>query len=191
MDNYWNKRFVNEKLIWGIEPSNIVIKCEKIFKEYDIKNILIMGIGYGRNGKYFIDNGYNVDGVELSGEAIDLGKTFCSKINFIEVSVLDIKLTKKYDAIFCYSILHLFQENERKKLLENCINHCNNNGIIVMSCCSTNDKTFGIGNKIEENTYEIKQGKIMHFFNEKEMINLDSKLKNLKIGYSITAVRFS
>jgi len=168
MDNYWNNRFVNEKLMWGTEPSNIAIESEKVFKENSVKNILIMGIGYGRNGKYFINKGYNVDGVELSGEAIDLGKKFCSRINFINGSVLDIKLAKRYEAIFCYSILHLFRENDRKKLLENYVKHCIDNGILVISCCSTKDKTFGIGNKIEENTYEIKQGKYCIFTTKKK-----------------------
>ena len=80
MDNYWENRFVKEKILWGIKPSNIVINCKKIFRESNVKNVLIMGIGYGRNGKYFIENGYNVDGIELSNEAIKLGKEFYPKI---------------------------------------------------------------------------------------------------------------
>ncbi len=183
MENYWNKRFIKEKLVWGIKPGNVAIESEKIFKKNDAKNILVMGIGYGRNGKIFVEHGYNVDGVEYSEEAIALGKIFCPRINFINGSVLDIDLNKKYDGIFCYSILHLFQGSDRDKLIGNCIRHCNEHGIIVISCCSTKDKTYGIGNKIEENTYEIKQGKIMHFYNEKEMLNISPKLKTLKIGY--------
>jgi len=47
MDIYWENRFKKDKILWGIKPSNIVINCEKIFKEYNVKNILIFGIGYG------------------------------------------------------------------------------------------------------------------------------------------------
>ena len=43
MDNYWNKRFQNEKLMWGAEPSNVAVACEKIFRENNVKHILIMG----------------------------------------------------------------------------------------------------------------------------------------------------
>lgn len=184
MSDYWNNRFLKEKLIWGVVPSNVSTICEKYFRENNVKNILIMGIGYGRNGKYFIENGYNVDGVEYSEEAINLGKQFCPEINFINGSVLDMALPKKYDAIFCYSVMHLFTENDRFKLLDNCINHCIKNGIIVISCFSTKDKTFGTGSKIEENTYEIKQGKIVHFFDEKEIINISDKLENILYDYS-------
>jgi 2-polyprenyl-3-methyl-5-hydroxy-6-metoxy-1,4-benzoquinol methylase len=188
MNNYWNQRFIKEKFMWGIEPSNVAIKCEKIFKENNVKDVLVMGIGYGRNGKYFSENNYNVDGIEYSEEAIKLGKMYCPKINFINDSVLDIKLDKKYDALFCYSILHLFQMNDRKILLKNCIRHCRENGIIIISCCSIRDKTFGVGNKIEENTYEIKQGKILHFFTEEEIMNISSELENIKFDYSLERI---
>jgi len=188
MDNYWDGRFQNEKLIWGIEPSKIAIECAKIFKENKIKNVLIMGIGYGRNGKVFVENGFIVEGVEISIEAILLGKQFCPQIKFTNGSVLDIKLDKKYDAIFCYSILHLFREDDRKKLLDNCIHHCVDNGLIAVSCCSTEDKTYGTGNIIEENTFEIKKGKIMHFYKEEEMSNLNKKLKCIKLGFSLEKI---
>jgi len=184
MNNYWNKRFINEKLMWGIYPSNVAIECEKVFKENKVKNILIMGIGYGRNGKYFIENGYNVDGVEYSEEAINLGREFCPQINFFCGSVLDIELNKKYDAVFCYSILHLFLKNDRELFLENCKKHCIKGGLIAVSCCSVKDKTFGTGNKVEESTYEIKPGKIMHFYNEDEMKNIDRDLEIIKYDYS-------
>ena len=147
-----------------------------------------MGIGYGRNGKYFIEKGYTVDGVEYSEEAISLGKEFCPQINFINGSVLNIDLNKKYDAIFCYSILHLFLSGDRRLILENCLKHCKEDGVIIISCCSLRDKTFGTGIKAEDNTYEIKQGKLIHFFNEEEMRNISKKLDNQKIGYSLEKI---
>jgi 2-polyprenyl-3-methyl-5-hydroxy-6-metoxy-1,4-benzoquinol methylase len=188
MDNYWDQRFLKEKIVWGKNPSNVARNCLKYFIENDVKNILIMGIGYGRNGKYFIENGYDVDGIEYSEEAINIGKEFCPQINFINGSVLEATTGKKYDAIFCYSILHLFKEEERKLLIENCIHYCTENGIIVFSCCSIKDKTFGIGERIEENTFEIKKGKIIHFYNENEVRNIHDNLENIILEYSIEEI---
>ena len=34
-----------------------------------VKDILIPGVGYGRNAKVFIDNGINVTGIEISKTA--------------------------------------------------------------------------------------------------------------------------
>jgi len=184
MNNYWENRFFKEKIIWGIEPCNVAINCNETFKENNVINILILGIGYGRNGKYFIENGYNVDGIELSNEAIKLGKEYCPKINFINKSVLDFNLDKKYDAIFCFSIIHLFKEEERHIILENCIKHCKENGLIAISNNSVKDKQYKNGKRIEENTYEVKDGKIIHFFNEEEMKNLNKNIEIIIIDYS-------
>jgi 2-polyprenyl-3-methyl-5-hydroxy-6-metoxy-1,4-benzoquinol methylase len=188
MKEFWNKRFMEKQYIWGNKPCNIAILCEKIFKENDVKDILIMGIGYGRNGKYFIKNGYNVDGIEISEEAINIGKQFAPEINFINGSLLDINLNKQYDAIFCYDIMQLFQKNERKMIVKNCIKHCKSNGIIMLSCLSNNDMLFGRGNKIEENTFEIKEGLTVHFSNEEEMKNINEGLNVIKIEYSVEKI---
>ena len=184
MDEYWNKRFVNEKLIWGLNPSLVAVESEKIFKMNNIENILILGIGYGRNGKYYIKKGYNVDGIEISIEAINIGKEFCPEINFIYGSVLSMDLKKEYDAVICYSIIHLFQRQDREIIIENCINHCCKNGLIVISCFSIKDKTFGIGKEIEVNTFETKPDKIVHFYDRNEMENISNKLELVKLDYS-------
>lgn len=39
-----------------------------------VKNILIPGIGYGRNAQVFRENGMSVTGIEISQTAIDLAK---------------------------------------------------------------------------------------------------------------------
>jgi 2-polyprenyl-3-methyl-5-hydroxy-6-metoxy-1,4-benzoquinol methylase len=188
MENYWNKRFVKEQLIWGTEPSNIAVSCEKIFKENRVKDILIMGIGYGRNGKLFWEHGYHVDGVEISETAITIGKKFCPGISFIKGSVLDMAFDKKYDAIFCYDIIHLFKRNERKKIIANCINYCKDNGIIMISCFSEKDKTYGMGEMVEENTYKVKKGKTVHFFTEEEIKNIDERMEPIVIDNSIEEI---
>jgi 2-polyprenyl-3-methyl-5-hydroxy-6-metoxy-1,4-benzoquinol methylase len=184
MEIFWNNRFIANQFIWGFEPCNTAIICKKIFKKYDVKNILIMGAGYGRNGKYFTDNDYIVDGIEISEEAINIGKTFAPKINFIKGSILDINLNKKYDAVFCYDIMQLFLKEEREIIIENCIKHCKNNGIIIISCLSDKDMLFNIGKEIEKNTFVFKEQLTIHFSNKEEMNNLNEKLEIIQLEYS-------
>jgi 2-polyprenyl-3-methyl-5-hydroxy-6-metoxy-1,4-benzoquinol methylase len=185
MENYWDKRFTKERFIWGVEPSGIAKITEKLFSEHDIKTVLIIGIGYGRNGKYFIEKGYEVTGIEISDEAIRIGKTFEPKINFIKGSALNMKLNKKYDAVFCYDVIHLFKKEEREIILEKCIEHCKSDGLIMISCFSDKDKTYGTGKKVEENTYEVKEGKIVHFYAKEEMEKIHKELSLIKIGNTI------
>jgi hypothetical protein len=52
MKEFWDKRFMEERYIFGCEPGDIAILCEKTFKENNVKDILIIGIGYGRTGNF-------------------------------------------------------------------------------------------------------------------------------------------
>jgi SAM-dependent methyltransferase len=182
-ETFWNSRFSDKKTIFGTESSEITVECEKVFKEHGITDILIIGIGYGRNGKYFVEKGYRVDGVEISEEAITIGKTFILEINFIKGDILDTELDKKYGAVFCYDMMQLFLKHEREKIIENCIRFCKTDGLIMVSCLSEEDILFGNGNEIEENTFEKMNGLYIHFSNEAEMGNLDKRLETIKSGY--------
>ncbi len=70
MNDFWDKLFEKEKTNWGFTPSDSAILTKEIFLLNKIKDILIPGIGYGRNAKIFYDNGINVDGIEVSKIAI-------------------------------------------------------------------------------------------------------------------------
>ena len=189
MDTYWNSRFIKEQMIWGTGPSRIALISEKIFHEYNLKTIIIPGAGYGRNGKYFTEHGYRVDGIEISPEAIRIGKEFAPSINYIEGSVLDTFPDKKYDAVFCYDLIHLFKNHERKIIIENCLSFSRSKGLIMISCFSDKDKTFGTGREIEENTFEVKPGKTVHFFTEHEMGNIHPGLNPVKINHLIEKIK--
>ncbi|MDR2602463.1 MAG: methyltransferase domain-containing protein [Spirochaetaceae bacterium] len=187
MDNFWNERYINEQFIWGTKPSEFTVLCEKYLQKNKVKDILIMGIGYGRNGKYFTEKGYHVDGIEISEEAVKIGKTFDPKINFIKGSILDlnIELDKRYDAVYCCDIMQLFPRIEQKIIIKNCIKNCKNNGIIIISCISNKDILYGRGKNIGENSFEIKEGHIMYFTNEEQIRNIDEELELIQIDYFI------
>jgi 2-polyprenyl-3-methyl-5-hydroxy-6-metoxy-1,4-benzoquinol methylase len=189
MENFWDNRFRNEKYAFGTEPSEMTKISENYFRENNVKNVLVMGVGYGRNGKYFTDKGYAVDGIELSEEAINIGKVFAPKINFINGSVLDINPNKRYDAVFCYDLMQLFLKDERETIINNCIRCCQNDGMIIISCLSTKDMLFNGGNEIEENSFEFKEGMTIHFSDEKEMKQINEKLKIIKWDYSIEIIQ--
>ena len=71
---FWETNFVEKQEMWGFEPSNSAVLTKDFFLEKFIKNILIPGMGYGRNAQIFIDNGITVTGIEISQTAIDLAK---------------------------------------------------------------------------------------------------------------------
>lgn len=118
MTEFWEKSFIEKQTMWGFNPSESAVIAKDLFIENNIKDILIPGIGYGRNAKVFIDNGINVTGIEISKTAIDLAKQHGININIYHGSVGDMPFEDKlYEGIFSYALIHLLNERERKNLL--------------------------------------------------------------------------
>ncbi|MNN77362.1 hypothetical protein D3C81_1938180 [compost metagenome] len=88
----------------------------------------------------------------------------------------------KYDAIYCYDVLHLFLQEDRKKLIQNCIQHLNDEGLMYFTCFSDEDGNNGVGNKLEEGTFEYVEGKYAHFFTEKDLIEHFEGLQVIETG---------
>ena len=55
MTKFWETSFRDKQEMWGWEPADSVRKTLELFKNKNIKDILIAGFGNGRKAKYFID----------------------------------------------------------------------------------------------------------------------------------------
>lgn len=180
---YWDKRFSSEGRIWGDDPSKSAYHALKLFKRHDIKTILVPGSGYGRNSKLFSISNYEVAGIEISKTAFDIAKNFDRKSMFIRGSILDIPFSNKlYDAIYCFNVLHLLIEEDRLKFLKKCFNLLNYGGYVYFTVFSEKEKSFGSGKEIENNTFESKPGRPVHYFTRNDLKNLFSDYFIIKEG---------
>lgn len=183
MQTYWSKRFAQEGMIWGTQPSQTAEMALKLFQQHQVKRLLIPGIGYGRNSKLFTETGMEVDGIELSSEAVELARNWNPEARVFHGSILDMPFSEDlYDGIYCYDVIHLFLENDRKQLIDNCIRQLKAGGVLYFTCFSELDRDFGIGKEIERNTYEVKQDKVVHFFTEEELFNSFKELSIQESG---------
>ena len=71
---FWETAFNEKHEMWGFEPSKSALLTQDFFIQKSVKNILIPGIGYGRNAQIFIDNGIAVTGIEISKSAIEMAR---------------------------------------------------------------------------------------------------------------------
>lgn len=115
-----------------------------------------------------LSKSFDVDGIEISSTAVKQAKEFDTKTNFIHSSIFDLELIKRYDAIFCYNLLHLFKQQERLLIIEKCKKLLKNNGVGFFTVFSDKDSNKK-GTEIEPFTYEYKKGKIAHFFTEDDL----------------------
>lgn len=170
MKNYWDGRFASESHIWGSSPSITAVHALELFRNNNAKRILVPGAGYGRNSKLFSDAGFEVTGIEISSEAISLARQYDPQTTFYLSSVLNLPLEKeKYDAIYCFNVLHLFRLHERKQFIEKCHYVLRKNGVAYFVVFSDNEKSFGKGQQVEENTFESKPGRPVHYFTERDL----------------------
>ncbi|NYE04449.1 SAM-dependent methyltransferase [Bacillus niacini] len=162
---FWESSFIEKETMWGFEPSDSAILTKDFFLQKDVNDILIPGIGYGRNAKVFIDNGINVTGIEISKTAIELARQNGLNIDIFHGSVTDMPFDNKlYDGIFCYALLHLLNAHEREKFIKDCYNQLKPNGYMIFTTVSKDAPMFGKGKQLDKDYYEIMEGVKMFFY---------------------------
>ncbi len=165
MTEFWESSFIENQMMWGFEPSDSVILAKDFFLEKKVKDILIPGIGYGRNAKVFIENGINVSGIEISNTAIELARQNGLNIRISHGSVSEMPFDDKlYDGIFCYALIHLLNNHEREKLIKDCYNQLKPNGYMIFVTISKEAPMFGKGKQLGKDYFEIQEGVKMFFY---------------------------
>lgn len=168
MPEFWETAFKNNTKMWGENPTNNALDVLGLLQQHNINSILIPGFGYGRNAKVFYDKGIKVTGIEISETAIARAcKYFGNDTTIYHGSVNDMPFSKTlYQGIYCYSLIHLLDAPHRIKLIENCYQQLQPKGLMVFLAISVNDTRFGVGEKIEHNTFQSPHGLSLYFYDE-------------------------
>lgn len=170
MNEYWDKRYQAEGKIWGFSPSCTAVYALEFFKKNGVKKLLVPGSGYGRNTKFFSSSGFKVTGVEISLAACGMALEFDPSTRVYQSSVLDMSfLPGKFDAIYCFNVLHLFREFDRKRFLNQCAARLKNKGLMFFTVFSEKEPSFGQGAEVETNTFESKPGRPVHYFSDDDL----------------------
>lgn len=165
MAEFWETSFVENQAMWGYEPSDSAILTKNFFVERGIQDILLPGIGYGRNAKIFLDSGIHVTGIEISQTAIGMARENGLSIPIFHGSVGEMPFDdRQYDGVFCYALLHLLDKREREKFIQDCYNQLKPSGYMVFTAISKKAPMYGSGKKIDHDYYEIMDGLRMFFY---------------------------
>ena len=170
MKEYWDGRFADEGKIWGIEPSITAASALTIFRRNNVHKILIPGSGYGRNSKLFSEAGFTVTGIEISTNAFLLAQKYDPITTFYCDSFSNMPLkVEEYCAVYCFNVLHLFRHSDRMRFMDKCYHSLKKGGITFFAVFSELEKSFGKGSQVEENTFESKLGRPVHYFTEQDL----------------------
>ncbi|MGM9509723.1 class I SAM-dependent methyltransferase [Larkinella sp. GY13] len=168
MAEFWEEAFKDKQEMWGFHPANSALLTKDFFVEKAVKNILIPGIGYGRNAKVFQDTRMTVTGIEISKTAIDLAiKHFGTAINIHHGSVTEMPFdNNQYDGIFCHGLIYLLDRSERGKLIKDCYDQLTDNGNMVFTAITKDAQTYGQGILIGKDRFEMFGGVKIFFFDK-------------------------
>lgn len=162
---FWESSFIDKQTMWGFDPTDSAILIKDFFLEKNVKDILIPGIGYGRNAKVFIENGINVTGIEISKTAIGLARENGIDSEIFHGSVTDMPFDNKlYDGIFSHALIHLLNGQERKKFIKDCYDQLKPNGYMIFTTVSKKAPMFGKGKQLDRDYFEIMEGVKMFFY---------------------------
>lgn len=159
----------------------------RLFEQNELHKILIPGFGYGRNAEVFIENGYEVTGIEISETATELAKKHFGKdikIHHGSVSFMPFD-TELYDGIYSYALLHLLNETERKKFVQDCYTQLKSGGYMIFVSLAKSDFRYGKGEEVMRDTFEMPYG-VTLFFYDTDSITVDFTAYGLVESIEIT-----
>jgi SAM-dependent methyltransferase len=172
MNPFWEERFSEEGRIWGDNPSPTALLAIDRFKKAGVREVLVPGSGYGRNAGAFARAGFAVTGIEISETAVTMARRGSSDVRYHQGSVLDMPFDDSvYDGIYCFSVLHLFRKNDRAAFLGRCRDQLKDGGVLFFTVFSDKDPGFGTGRKVEENTFESKPGREVHYYSREDLVS--------------------
>ncbi len=203
MKDYWEKRYKDGGKIWGENPSLSAKQAGVLFESSRVESVLVPGCGYGRHTSYFDSLGFEVSGIEIASDAIETAKKDNPHIKYYKGSVLDMPFSAdRYDAVYCFNVLHLFMDSDRKKFVSSCRDVLKDAGFVYFTVFSELEDSFGKGKMVEYNTYESKPGRPVHYFTHDDLLDhfkdfevldtgtIDEEENHGEAGHHVHAVRY-
>ena len=89
---YWEASFLSKPEMFGLEPSLAAIKSLKLFQKHNIKNIVELGAGLGRDTIFFAQNSIHVEALDYSNASMESITNKYKKLN-----LTDFIKSKKFD----------------------------------------------------------------------------------------------
>ncbi len=150
---------------------------DKFLNYLDGKKVLDIGCGVGNLTKYIMDKGFNVEGIDLSKEMLNIAKQKYSDIKFYEMNMKEITLRKKYDGIMlAYSLFHLTKK-EVIEVLPKYYDLLNSNGKILLIL------QYGQGERIVNEPLKEGLKIFINYYSQDEIIEI-LKHNRFKILYT-------
>ena len=186
---HWESNFSSKPEMFGLDPSLSAKKALKLFQEKNIKNVIELGAGLGRDTIFFGKNLIHTIALDYSPSGIKAIDQKIKKANlskYISSKLFDVreKLPFEDNSIdACYSHM-LYCMALTTKDLEKLNNEIHRilkpGGLNIYTVRNTDDGDYKKGIHRGEDLYE-NDGFIVHYFSEEKVNSLLNGFKNISL----------
>jgi SAM-dependent methyltransferase len=186
---HWETNFSSKPEMFGLEPSIPAVKATKFFKENNIKNIVELGAGLGRDTVYFAQNSIKVQALDYSKIAIESITNKAEKLNLTELikpKFFDVRKKLPFEdnsiegcfshMLYCMALSNFDLENLNNEICR----ILKPGGINIYTARHTDDGDYKKGIHRGEDLYE-NDGFIVHFFSREKVNQLSKGFEVLDI----------
>ena len=187
MGNVWDNVYEKDTSFFGDEPSKFALSCYNLMKKNNVKKMLEIGCGQGRDCLFFTSKGIEVAALDYSKVAIGGLLEHAKQKNLdIDARIYDAKKPLPFDsgsfeAVYSHMFFSMrFTSDELKFLFSEVRRVLKNNGYHFFSVRNHNDKFHGKGIRVDDEIYDIN-GFQIRFFTIQEIENLSEGFKIFEI----------
>ena len=186
---HWENNFSSKPEMFGLDPSLSAKKALKLFQEKNIKSVIELGAGLGRDTIFFGKNLIHTIALDYSPSGIKVIDQKIKKANlskYISSKLFDVREKLPFednsiDACYSHMLYCMALTTEDLAKLNNEIKRIlKPGGINIYTVRHTNDGDFQNGNHIGEDLYE-NDGFIVHYFSEEKVNSLLNGFKNITL----------
>ena len=181
MSAVWDRVYQSDNTFFGDEQSNFATLCLNHMKSTNVKRVLEIGAGHGRDTMFFASNGLEVEALDYSNMGIEIiSKKANEKRLPVKPQLFDVKKPLPFkdalfDAVYSHMLLNMrFSQAELHSIFSEIRRVLKPNGLNYFSVRNRNDQFYGAGVEVEEGIYDIN-GFEVRFFSEKEILDLIAK----------------
>ena len=186
---HWENNFSSKPEMFGLDPSLSAKRALKLLQEKNIKSVIELGAGLGRDTIFFGKNLIHTIALDYSPSGIKVIDQKIKKANlskYISSKLFDVREKLPFednsiDACYSHMLYCMALTTEDLAKLNNEIKRIlKPGGINIYTVRHTNDGDFQNGNHIGEDLYE-NDGFIVHYFSEEKVNSLLNGFKNISL----------
>jgi ubiquinone/menaquinone biosynthesis C-methylase UbiE len=167
------------------KPVPLLVDELPILKRQNVKSILDLGCGAGRNCLFLAKKGFSLSSIDISGSALRITNAWIHKEKLTNVALTRGTMTTLpfndgcFDTVISISVIHHAVKKDIEKTIAEVYRILKKNGIFFTNVASIEDPRYGEGKELEEDTFRILEAfedkrfeELHHFLTQQEISDM-------------------